>query len=396
MAIICSGSISIQSCNKSKVSAEGSSIYANPTAIELTPEHLVFMLKFTYANFNNSAPRSDIDSILDAADNDAAKVAYDEAIDKFVNNGTMSSRWKEYARSALGAGVGTTGDGNDENRFPENLWAKVLQSGDSIDEFFLADYAVDDDGNEVSQEYTGGPVAADGVFAGYLTTEIWVDAYINQFKFKATREALGFGLCVTFPNSKIPLYEWSEEEINPTYTESGGITCYSCHKNMNPVRFAWHNFIFNGNYLANTTQGNDQYNMEANNGGGATLEPLDPGTGLPLLETTAEATKYKLTNDGAIVSSPRILAQEITKNPQFSKCMVERFLSVIFNIEEGHPGQNYIVPNNFSGNEAQVDFINEMTTKFNELDQKPKDFFKFLLKDKRYLILAVNPDDLGD
>lgn len=395
IAMIGTGCFSFQSCNKSKVSAGGSSIYANPTAIDFTPEHLVFMLKLTYSNFNSAAPRSDLDAILNAADDDAAKEAYDKAIDTFVNAGTMSNRWKEYARSAVGAGSGTSGDGNDEDRYPENLFSKVLLSGDPISEFFLADYAVDDDGNEVSQEYAGGPVAADGVFAGYMTTEIWTDSYLNQFKFKAAREALGFGLCVTMPNSKIPLYEWTEEEINPTYTESGGIKCHNCHKNMNPVRFAWHNFAANGNYTANTMQNNNQYGMEANNGGGLTLEPLDVG-GLPLDDVTAETTKYKLTTDGVILSSPRVLAQEITKNNQFPRCMVERFLSVFFNIDEGHPGQNYVAPDNFSSNEAQVEFMDEMVTKFNELNQVPKDFFKFFLKDKRYLILAVNPNDLGD
>ena len=81
IAMIGTGCFSFQSCNKSKVNAGGSSIYANPTAIDFTPEHLVFMLKLTYSNFNSAAPRSDLDSILNAADDDAAKVAYDTAMD---------------------------------------------------------------------------------------------------------------------------------------------------------------------------------------------------------------------------------------------------------------------------------------------------------------------------
>ncbi len=389
-------SLFLQSCDKNKVSAGGSSVYANPTSVNFSPEHLVVMLKYTYANFNSAAPRSDIDAILNAKDDTSAKNAYDTAIDTFVDNGTMSNRWKEYARSALGAGSGNSGDGNDEDRYPENLWTKVLLSGDSINEFLLADYAVNDAGSEVSQEYSGGPVASDDVFAGYLTTEAWVKTYVNQFKFKMVREAVGFSLCVAFPNSKIQMYQWPIDVINNTYTESGGIQCHSCHRNMNPVRYTWRKYTSNGSYNAGNTRDNNQYDMETNDGSGLTLEPRDPATGMAVDATTAEASMYKLTDGGAILSSPKVLAQEITSNDRFPRCMVERFLSVFLNIDEGHPGQNYVPPDNFSANEAQIGFLDDMTTKFTELNKVPKDFFKFFLKDKRYLILAINPNDLGD
>jgi hypothetical protein len=389
-AMMIAAGLFLQSCDKSKVSASGSSVYSNPTAIDFTPEHLVFMLKQTYANFNKAAPRSDINAILDAADDEAAKVAYDEAIDDFVDSGVMAERWKEYARSALGVG---SDSGGDENRFVENLFSKVVLSGDPISDFFLSTTAVDDDGNDVTNGYMD--TIPNNTKAGYATTEVWVDAYVNQFKFKAIREQIGFGLCLTFPITVPGFYEWSDDQMNATYEEGGGITCKNCHKHSNPMRFAWHSFQSNGNYNAGITRGNNQYQMEASNGGGLTLEPRD-ATDTPVDEAEAEASMYKMTEDGPILSTPRVLAQEITKHELFSRCMVERFLSVFLNIEEGRPGQNYVPPTNFSANEAGIAFLDEMTTKFNELDQVPKDFFKFFLKDKRYLILAVNPNDLGD
>ena len=393
IAMIGAGAFCLSSCNKSKVSGSGSSIYANPDSIQLTPEHMAYMLKLTYANFNRAAPRSDLDAILEAADDEAAKEAYDAAIDTFVDNGTMASRWKEYARSALGAGSGTSGDGNDENRYPENLWSRVVLSGEPISEFFLAEYGVDDDGNEATNAYIDS--LPNNVRAGYATHEVWVDAYVNQFKFKLIREQIGFGLCLTYPITKAGFYNWTDDQLNTTYEESGGIACRSCHTGLNPKRFAWHLFTSNGTYNAGITQGNNQYQMEAGDGGGATLEPRDANDD-PVPTVTAEAEMYKMTPDGPILSTPRILAQEIVANENFAPCMVERFLSVFLNIDEGHPGQNYVAPQNFAENEAQVQFLADMTTKFIELNQVPKDFFKYFLKSKSYMILAVNPNDLGD
>lgn len=386
------GALMLHACSKNNVSAGGSSIYANPESINVTAEHLAFMLRQTYANFNSAAPRSAINAIMDAADDDAAKDAYDDAIDEFVDDGTMARRWKEYARSAIGVGS-DGGNSNNENRFVENLFSKVVLSGDRMDEFFLATYAIDDDGNETSNAYMD--TIPDDVKAGYATMETFIDAYFNQFRFKLIREQIGFGLCLTYPITASGFYTWTDDQANSTYEVSGGIACKNCHEGLNPKRYAWHLFDGNGNYNAGITQGNNQYGMEEGVGGGLALEPRD-ATDTPVPAATAEASMYKMTPEGPILSTPRILAEEITKHELFPKCMVERFLSVFLNIDEGHPGQNYVAPTNFAENEAQAQFLNDMATKFNELNQVPKDFFKYFLKSKYYLILAINPEDLGD
>lgn len=378
--------VALQSCTKSKVSASGSSVYANPDSIQFTPEHLSYMLRFTYSNFNASAPHSDLDSIENASDDDAAMTAYENAIDKFVDNGTMADGWKQYARSALGVG---SDDGDEEERYPENLFAKVVLSGNPISEFILAQYAIDDDGNEVTQNYIDGPPSS--AQAGYITMREFEEVYLNQFMFKMVREVINFNLCDTAPYTRITLKAWSQDEINSAYIESGGSFCFSCHTNMNPIRGAWHNFKGNFDYDATNAQNNNQYDEESNEGDGSTLEPRDPATGDPMDEATAEATMYKLTDSGVALDTPRTLAMEIAAHPRYPRCMVERFFSVFLNTDKGHPGINYVVPDHFSENAEQIAYLDEWTAKFNDLNQVPKDFFKTFLKDKSYLILGYTP-----
>lgn len=377
--------IGLQSCNNSKVSASGNSAYSNPDSIPFSKEQLETMLRFTYSNFYHTVPASDLAAIQNAADDKKARDAYETAIDTFVDSGLMQKRWKDYAFTALG--VGSTG-GSAFTRYPANLWAKVLLSGDKISEFILADYAVDDNGNQISQDNS----VPTNIQAGYATLRVWSEAYVNQFKFKAIRELTDFNLCDTAPYTKVQLFHWTQEQINTKYTESGGIKCYECHKDMNPRRYAWHLFDQNGHYNAGITQGNNQYGQEINDGSGGSLDPRNPADGTPMVEATAIATMYKLTDGGATLDSPRAFALEISKNERYPRCMVERFLSVFMNAPEGHPGTGYVDPNNFSGSAAQVKFLDRWTASFNDAGQIPKAWFKEFLKSSDYLIIGYTPN----
>lgn len=375
----------LYSCAGNKVSAGGSSIYANPDSIQFTADQYAYMLDYTYKNFEKPTPRSALDSIRNAADDDEAREAYEKAIDTFVDSGASKQRWQKYFRSATGVGS----DNDDESRYPENLFGYVMTSGKPISELILANYAMDDDGNKISQTYTNGPPTTDQ--AGYFTMQSFLEIHMNSFQMKMVREVVNFNLCDTAPYARVQLFAWSETQINTKYTESGGIRCISCHQTMNPIRGAFRNFDGGSrNYQMGRSRNGDQYRSET--GGGFTLEPND-SNGSVMDEDTAEATMYKLTANGEALDSPRVLAQEIAKNERYPRCMVERFFSVIFNTDEGHNGINYVVPDHYSDNETQVAYLDKWTEKFNEVDQIPTDFLKSILKDKSYLVIGYKPGE---
>lgn len=378
----------LDSCSSNKVNAGGSSVYANPDSIQYTAENYAYMLNYTYKNFEQPVPRSALDSIQNAADDEAAKIAYEKAIDAFVDSGVSKARWEKYFRSATGVGD----DNDEESRYPEHLFGYVMLSGKPINELILAQYAIDDNGNKVTSNYS--PVADTADQAGYFTIQAFLEVHLNSFKFKMVREVVDFNLCDTAPYSRVQLFTWTSTQINTKYTSSGGIQCISCHQNMNPIRGAFHNFDGNGNqnYQANRSRNSDQYREEPGAGDGSTLEPRN-SDGSVMDETTSESSMYKLTSGGAALSTPRDLALEISKNARYPRCMVERMFSVIFNTPEGHNGINYVVPDNYAENEAQVKYLDDWTDKFNEANQIPKDFLKTILKDKSYLVISYHPGE---
>jgi hypothetical protein len=389
-----SGGLFLQSCDKSKVSATGGSIYANPDSIQFSPEHYAAMLQRAYLDFYNLPPASTVNAIENAADNTAAKKAYEDAIDEFVDSGIMKKGWLDYCFTILG--VGSSTGGNTVN-MPCNLFAYVILQNKPMSEFILADYGIDNAGNQISSDYTNGPPAE--AKAGYITMDSFVDMYMNSFQFKMLREVIYGNLCMTAPFTRFKLYGWSESQVNVKYRESGGIKCSNCHAGgdanggFNSLRYAFHNFNGNsGTWQTTNTRSNNYYDMELGAGGAdePSNEPRD-ASDMPVDAATAEATMYKLTEDGEIVSTPRILASEISKHPGFIECWAERLITRILNADPGHPGQNAVAPNYFGETAAQKAYLTKWTAVFNE-DKKPKSFIKAFLKSGDYLILGYQAE----
>ncbi|MEZ4846685.1 MAG: hypothetical protein R2877_07060 [Bdellovibrionota bacterium] len=74
----------LTSCDKSKVSASGTSIYANPDSIQFSSEHLRLDVATGVLGFLQSSTSS-VTEIENAPDSAAAKKAYENAIDDFVD-----------------------------------------------------------------------------------------------------------------------------------------------------------------------------------------------------------------------------------------------------------------------------------------------------------------------
>ncbi|MEZ4846679.1 MAG: hypothetical protein R2877_07030 [Bdellovibrionota bacterium] len=73
-------------------------------------------------------PQSDMDAILNAADNDVAQVAYEEAIDTLIDSRAKSrNALIDYAMNILG--VGNKYTGTEAQRYPANLFAYVVLTG---------------------------------------------------------------------------------------------------------------------------------------------------------------------------------------------------------------------------------------------------------------------------
>lgn len=390
------GSATFYSCTKSNVGksqeSTGSSVYAKPETIIFNASNYVYMLRYTYQNFLKSPPQEDLDAIANAPDDDEAQRIYEEAIDKFVDSDLMRERLRQYGSIAIGVGIQ---DPRERFRYPENLFAKVILSGDQMSELILATYNVRDNGSLIAaQPYEGvtmqdSPPVSD--LAGYITMQEFISLYSNQFKFPIIREVFGLNLCSVAPHTKLDIFAWTAEQVNVKYTEGGGVSCITCHDKMNPARGAFHGYIGEGvGYTVNPNQGNAQYGSEAIDPGKTTLEPRLPN-GSAMDENVAEATMYKLVPDGPAVLTPRALSQEIIKLPQFASCWTERLLSILLNIDEGYPGPGYKVPDNFSENETQQEYLQKWTEKFNELNQVPKEFIREFLKDDSYIILSYDP-----
>lgn len=388
--------LSLAGCTKNRIAApsEGGSesIYANPDALTFSPEHHAYMLRFTYLQLAYTfPPQSAMDAILNAEDNDAAQIAYEAAIDTLIDSGEIKDRLIDFAFKILG--VGDRYSGTETQRYPANLFAYVVLTNKPIDEFLLADYAVDDDGNVVTQTYAGGPPTT--AQAGYITMEEYAKKYFDtRFAFKPIREILAINLIAKAPFTNVELFSWREDQMNPKYVsqENNTTLCLTCHQYLNPLRSAFHKY--NGaynTYNAGTTQGTNQYGQEDTVG-----NPLEPtASNGSALSPAQAAPLYKLTENGDPIASPRDLAEELIKHERFAYAWTVRLLTILLNIDEGTPGAGTIVPNPFSANEAQEEFIDRWTTEFKDLDRKPKEFIRKFLKSNSYLVTGYNPTTEG-
>lgn len=390
----------ISGCSKNRIAAGGGennagggSIYANPDALTFTPEHHAYMLQTAYLSLAYTfPPQSDMTAISEAASNDAAQEAYETAIDTLVESGAIKERLIDYGINLLG--VGDKYAGTEQQRYPANLFAYVVLTGKKIDEFLLADYAINDAGNVVTQTYAGGPPTS--VQAGYITMEEYAKKYIDtRFMFKIIREILGTNLISKAPFNNVKLFSWTAEQMNPKYVtqENNTTVCLACHSYLNPLRAAFHKY--NGaynTYNAGTVQGDNQYGQEDSVGN--PLEPRNESNG-NILTPAQAAPIYKLTEDGGPIASPKDFAEEIIQHEKFPYAWTVRLLTILLNIDEGTPGAGNIVPNPFSSNEAQENFAEEWTTKFKDLDRKPKEFIRAFLKSNAYLVTGYNPTTKG-
>ena len=381
-------------CEKNRINAGSTnpgsgSIYANPDTLTFSAEHHAYMLNTAYLSLAYTyPPQSEINAILDASDQQAAEKAYDDAIDNLVDSGAIKERLIDYGINLLG--VGNKYTGTEEERYPANLFAYVVLTGRKIDDFLLATYAIDDSGAVVSQTYAGGPPTT--VQAGYITMEEYTKKYMNAFMFKMIREILAINLITKAPFNGVNLYRWTEGQINPKYTEqeNNPLICFGCHSAMNAYRSAFHKYAGAYNtYSAGTVQGTNQYGQEDPTG-----NPLEPRANGTPLSPAQGAPLYKLTENGEPIASPRDFAKEVIKHERFDYAWTVRLLTILLNIDEGHPGTGGTVPNPFEGNEAQKKFADEWTAKFKDMDRKPKAFIKAFLKSNAYLVTGYNPDTL--
>ncbi|MCC7460345.1 MAG: hypothetical protein IT286_03485 [Proteobacteria bacterium] len=266
------------SCAKNRISGStnngggGGSIYSNPDALTFSPEHHAYMLRLTYLQLAYTfPPQSALDEIASAANSKDANKAYADAIDTLVNSGEIKERLIDYGINITG--VGNKYTGTESQRYPANLFAYVVLTGKKIDEFLLADYAISDAGNVVTQTYTGGPPTS--AQAGYITMEEYAKKYMDtRFMFKMIREILGTNLITKAPFNNVNIFRWEPSQMNPKYVsqENNTTVCLACHSYMNPLRGAFHKY--NGaynTYNAGTAQGTNQYGQEDSNG-----NPLEP------------------------------------------------------------------------------------------------------------------------
>lgn len=373
--------------SKSQISANGGNYLANPGSIPFSNEHLSKMLRRAYLTISYTfPPASDRNAIENAATITEARSAYNEAIDTLIDGGPARDRIRDYFYNRLGVG---TNNSSEELRMPANLGTYIFLNDLPISEFLLAQYAIDDDGNEIPQDANGLPEADQ---AGYFTTSGFVATYMNGFKFSMIREILGVNLNAKTPYNGFGFYEWPENVINIKYTQSGGINCHDCHRSMDNLRAAFHKYNQNNDYDAGNNQDQNQYNQEPNGSAGSTLEPLDPNTNTPL-DAAAAAAYYKLTPNGGLINSPRTLAQEVVNHPKFAEAWTQNLLTIMLDLPEGVPGVNLTVPNHFNGSPAQIAFLQKWSTAFDEMGQKPKTFMRTFLKDADYLIIGYTGED---
>lgn len=404
-------SIGISSCNSNKIDAtvpktsETVSFYAHPETISFSPKHLSLMLRQTYLNLAYSyPPTDDIASIEGSANVAEAKENYDTAIQTLMDSGVMEQRLKDYFFQASGIGSKNGSGGPDQKgRYPANIFAYVILNGKPMSELILGTYSVGDNGVPFPQglDYSSGVPLPESIQAGYLTTQKFVEGYMNAFQFAIIREILGMNLLTKAPFTGVDLYRWNDELANAKYEEDvvNNLVCSNCHAAMNPLRGAFQEFNgANQTYVAGLAQGNDQYKQEEADAGGDTLEPRkDDGTddGEPMTPAEA-ASHYKLTENGSPIASPRDLALEISKHPRFAVAWTTRLLTILLNLDKGSPGVGNVIPDPFSGNDAQVEYLDKWVTKFNELEQIPKDFIVTFLQSPDYLIVGCDPtNDCG-
>jgi hypothetical protein len=329
--------------------------------------------------------------IASAPTSSDARALYETAIDKLIDTSLMQNKINDYFAQIL-YGAGSYEGLSENQRKAVNLGTYVFLTGRPISEFLLAQYQVDDEGLQEPQTFTNGP--NEEFQAGYITTRGYSEFYMDQQRFDMAREIMSINFADEAPFPRTELNRWSESTLMNTYRFDPGapdMVCPSCHSALNIIRRAFADYNNSGNNFNNSgrNRGNNQYGMEENIGN-INVEPRDESdTPIPVEEADL---LYVITPNGNPVLNPRALAQEVVAHPDFAKGWTERLLSILLDLPYGSPGTTTDVPNHFADSDAQIEFLTNWTTQFNELDQTPKEFFRTFLKSSNFLVLVYQED----
>lgn len=398
--------VGLQACTpESTISETPGNVCVQPEAISFTKNQLAESLRTTTLRLTyESANIADLEAIRNASSVTEARTLYNNAIDSLVDSTQMRPAIKNFFIKKFG--VWSDDARQPEMRQPVNLATYIFLAGKSIDELFLADYAVDDNFIEIDATYSRGP--AKEQLAGFITLQAYLDAYIdNQFRFNIVREVLGNALNDTAPYTNIDIYRWSPGMLSPLYrfdpTVSDELDCQPCHVVNNWARLVFRNYINpnNGAELQATT---DQVlpnigfvpprtqfmseDQDKDNPGNA-LEPRNPESDMPYLQE--DITNYiKLTETGPTLDQPRDLALALVAHEAFAPAWTENILALAMGMETGNSGPNKVVARHFSETDAQKTFLAKWTGVFEANGRVPKELFREFLKDNQFLAALVH------
>lgn len=392
--------LGLSGCTKSSsINNSTNNPFANPEAISFSQEHYAKSLRATYLKLAYQLPDlTTLQAIQDAATASEAQTLYEAEIDALIDSTLLKDRLQTYFRDQLGVWDDSDDPEDAYMRYPVNLGVFVILSGLPIDEFFLADYAIDDNDLEVDASYTNGPPADH--MAGFITHEAYAMTYLNKQKFHMVREVLGIGLNSVAPYTDIDIYRWDPSNLAVSYRfipENSDINCEPCHVVNNWVRLAFRGYntknMMGGvfPYNENQDQSNDQFNSEDTPGTpGINNEPRDSDDNV-IAET--DINDYvKMTDSGSAITNPRELATAIVAHPEFASAWTERFLTIMLDLDEGNTGTNKVVPEHFSANDTQIEFLAKWTDVFEAEGRVAKELFRQFLKDAQYLVLVYGDD----
>jgi len=396
--------LSLAHCKQeSVINPSDGDICVFPGAISFTKNHYAEAIRTTSLRMTY-LPASDtvLDEIRNASDTQAARRVYTKAIDAIVDSSQMKQRMQNYFKIQLGVWSDNFNSPREEPlRYPVNLATYIVLSGKSIDELFLADYTIDDNDAQVSaafEDSEDGPPQEE--ISGLLTMEAYLDYNIGQFKFNITREIFGLALNSVAPYTDIDIYRWDPSMLSEIYRFTGNpedIDCQPCHVVNNWARLVYrkYRFINSPNYRPTLSQGRNQFTTESV----PMATPENPNPPSPLEPRNPSDEPYpeedilnfvKLTEDGPSLNSPKDLALALTKHAEFPRAWTERFMTIMLDLPEGSAGESKVVPDFFSDNPRQIEFLNQWTQIFEDNGRAPKELIRIFLKDPHYLAALVH------
>lgn len=380
-------------------------------------------------------------NIEDAPSLESARSIYNDHINALLDDPALKQRFRNYFSKILGVGSPYSTDPGHRINAAINIWTYVFLNDLPVSEALTAKYIVSDAMEKITDlSYNGAngfpeefdeahpdypdptaeydpmphPDAGRRFFSGYFSTEYFLRAYSNRFKFKLIREILAVNLNAAPPYSNLDTYTWPVDMLAQKYRSDPAapeILCHLCHSKINPLRSAFHKIggLFHYDFKPHLFQyyfnalGDHPYEENKSypyqwgqeppdyENPDVILEPRNPADANNLPFDEEEAFEhFRLTQNGISIHTPYDLALAITAHPRFARSWTERIFTIVLNLNEGIPGPSVQVPDHFSDTEAKQNFINHWTERFIALDQAPKRFLREFLTSDDYLSLAVN------